>query len=227
MQNILTVIKATSLFAGLEDNEIKELYTSLRMYPQKFKAGAYIQHIEDTYQCLGLVLSGKVHMISEDIWGNRNLIAEFGQGQFYGESHSLTGTPMFFDIVAAEESELLFINILKCIVLAWQAGAAPQKLLGNLFENMLHKKLSYMRKSDILSRRTIREKLSAYLSNEARSRSALIFTIPYNRQQLADYLAVDRSALSKELAKMQKEGILKFCHNKFELIPVQEGKQEE
>ncbi|MCD8360883.1 MAG: cyclic nucleotide-binding domain-containing protein [Acidaminococcaceae bacterium] len=116
MQNILTVIKATSLFAGLEDNEIKELYTSLRMYPQKFKAGTYIQHIEDTYQCLGLVLSGKVHMISEDIWGNRNLIAEFGQGQFYGESHSLTGTPMFFDIVAAEESELLFINILKCIV---------------------------------------------------------------------------------------------------------------
>lgn len=220
MQNLLTILKNTPLFAGVAEQEIKKLYATLKMHQKSFPAGAYIHHSEDTYQYVGLVLSGKVHMIGEDLWGNRNLIAEFDPRQFYGESHSLTGVPMFFDIVAVEASQVLFINLLRAIVFAKQGSAIHQQLLNNLFQIMLHKKLQYMRKADFLSRRSIREKLSAYLSNEARLRGSFNFAIPYNRQQLADFLAVDRSALSKELAKMQREGILKFKLNEFELLPL-------
>lgn len=208
----------SELFKGLEPAEIKALLESLTTTQKNFESGEYVQHINDTYDKIGMVISGSVHMIAEDFWGNRNLIRKFEPLEFYGDAHSLTLLPMFFDIIAVKPSELLFIKTSEIFTPKGKFGLSQQILLKNMISIMSHKKLEYMHKADFLSNRSIRDKISAYLSEQARRKCSNEFQIPYNRQDFADFLAVDRSALSRELAKMQKEGIIKFHKDHFVLI---------
>lgn len=208
----------SELFQGLQAAEIKVLLESLTTKQKKFESGDYVQHINDTYDKIGMVISGSVHMILEDFWGNRNLIRKFEPLEFYGDAHSLTMQPMFFDIVAVKPSELLFIKTSEIFTPKGKFGQPQQILMKNMISIMSHKKLEYMHKADFLSNRSIRDKISAYLSEQARSQKSNEFSIPFNRQEFADFLAVDRSAMSRELAKMQNEGIVKFRKDHFVLI---------
>lgn len=166
---------------------------------------------------IGVVLSGKIHMISEDFWGNQNIIAEFTENALFGEAHSISRKPMFFSLVSVMPSSLLFLNTEKILDIREHRRNEVQKLYHNLMTIIIRKKLNYMKKADILSRRNLREKISSFLSEEYKKKGNSSFTVPYNRQQMADYLSVDRSALSKELSKMKKEGILDYNHNWFML----------
>lgn len=202
----------------MTSEDVDLLIHCLHMWKKTYGIGEYVHHINDTYNSIGFVISGKVHMIAEDFWGNRNLIQEFGELEFYGEAHSMTKQPMFFDIVAVKKSDILFINTDRIITTCHNACHAHQQLIANLMRIMSEKKLGYMHKADFLSKRTTRGKITAFLSEQARIQGTNDFLIPYNRQYLADYLAVDRSALSRELSKMREEGILDFGNNHFILI---------
>ncbi|QNK39633.1 Crp/Fnr family transcriptional regulator [Caproicibacter fermentans] len=206
------------LFSNMTSEDVDLLIHCLHMWKKTYGIGEYVHHINDTYNSIGFVISGKVHMIAEDFWGNRNLIQEFGELEFYGEAHSMTKQPMFFDIVAVKKSDILFINTDRIITTCHNACHAHQQLIANLMRIMSEKKLGYMHKADFLSKRTTRGKITAFLSEQARIQGTNDFLIPYNRQYLADYLAVDRSALSRELSKMREEGILDFGNNHFILI---------
>ena len=205
------------LFYGITEDELSRLEALLSPRIKKASAGEFLSYPEYVIEDIGVVLSGKVHMISEDFWGNQNIIAEFTENTLFGEAHSISRDPMFFSLVAVKPSSLLILNTQKILDIKEHSHCGVQKLYHNLMTIIIRKKLNYMKKADILSRRSLREKISAFLSEQYRKEGASSFTIPYNRQQMADYLSTDRSALSKELSKMKKEGILDYKHNWFRL----------
>lgn len=203
------------LFQDITADELARLDTVLSPRIKKISSGDFLSCPEDVIEDTGIVLDGRIHMISEDFWGNQNIIAEFTENALFGEAHSISRTPMFFSLVAVEPSTLLFFKTQNLLDTACQGDSGALKLYHNLTSIIIQKKLYYMKKTDILSRRNLREKISAFLSEEYQKNGTPSFTIPYNRQQMADYLSVDRSALSKELSKMKKEGILDYKHNWF------------
>lgn len=205
------------LFQGINEDELPRLNTVLSPRIRKTSAGEFLLYPEDVIKDIGIVLSGKIHMISEDFWGNQNIIAEFTENTLFGEAHSISREPMFFSLVSVNPSSLLFLDAEKILDIKEHSYTGMRKLYHNLMTVIIRKKLNYMKKADILSRRSLREKISSFLSEEYQKKGVTSFTIPYNRQQMADYLSADRSALSKELSKMKKEGLLDYKHNWFML----------
>ena len=205
------------LFSGITEDELPGLNALLKPSIRYATEGEFLTYPGDIIKEIGILLDGKIHMVSEDFWGNQNIIAEFTKGSFFGEAHSISGDPMFFSLISVEQTTLLFLNTQRILNSSVHNDTGIQKLYDNLLSAIIQKKLNYMRKADILSRRSLREKVSAFLSEEYQKQSSSSFTIPYDRQQMADYLSVDRSALSRELSKMKKEGILEYRHNQFQL----------
>lgn len=205
------------LFDGITEAELSRLDRILSPRIKEYRAGEFLSHPEDILEEIVIVLQGKVHMVSEDFWGNQNIIAEFTDHSLFGEAHSLSRAPMFFSLAVAKPSTLLSFYAQNLRASGFQNDSALKKLHSNLMNIIIEKKLNYMKKADILSRRSLREKISAFLSEEYRKNGTSSFRIPYDRQQMADYLSSDRSALSKELSKMKQEGILDYNHNWFHL----------
>lgn len=214
-------IAQSQLFQHVETHKLKPLLYQLNFRRKSYRKGEYVHHINDVYGSIGMVLSGKVVMSTTDFWGNRSLIKEFKELEFYGDSHSISKLPMFFDIIAVRNSELLFLDMDKILTPWSDMEDERQRLMINLLNICAHKKLDYMHKADFLSRRTVRDKIKAYLSEQARSNKSNSFTIPFSRQHLADYLAVDRSTLSRELSKMREQGMLEFDDKHFILIKME------
>ena len=150
-----------------------------------------------------------------DLWGSKSILSSISAGQAFAETYALCGDVMMVDAVAAEECEVLFVNI------SAFSGGAPgtvhEKLLRNLLTVSMRKNLSLSQRIFCTTPKTVRGRLLTYFSAQAARSGSLQFEIPFNRQQLADYLNLDRSALSKELCKMRDEGLLTFEKNRFAL----------
>lgn len=215
-------IAQSQLFQHIEKHKLRALLQQLNPRRRSYQKGEYIHHINDVYGSIGVILSGKVAMSTTDFWGNRNLIKEFKELEFYGDSHSISKLPMFFDIIAVRNSELLFLDVDRILTPWNDLEMERQTLMTNLLNICAHKKLDYMHKADYLSRRNVRDKIKAYLSEQARSNKSNSFVIPFNRQHLADYLAVDRSTLSRELSKMKAQGMLEFDDKHFTLMKMEQ-----
>ena len=165
---------------------------------------------------MGLVLNGSVHIIKEDFWGNRDILAEVGVGGLFAENYAfLANVPLEVSVITTEQTEILFLDVRRLISDAIGHRESNLILIKNLLAILAQKNLMLTRKMEYLSQRTTKEKLLSYLSAESQRQKSSQFTIPFNRQQLADYLAVDRSALSASLGKLRDEGILEFNKNRF------------
>lgn len=212
-------LKRTALFGGIEAKEIEAMLTCLDAKTETCKKGRLIYRGGDTTTSVGEVLSGRVHIIREDFWGNRSIISEFGAGQLFGETYALMPyEPMEVSVLAAEDCEILFLDVGRIITVCSSACEFHARLIRNLLLVSAQKNLLLTKKLDFISRRTTREKLLAYLSAQSQQKKSPSFEIPFNRQQLADYLSVDRSAMSGELCRLRDEGVLKFEKNSFELL---------
>lgn len=217
-------LQQTPFLHGLSTAEISKICQGLLLTVKTYHTGEYLHRSGDIYSTIGIILAGKASMISIDFWGNQNLIREFVALDHYGDAHSITKTPMFFDIVATEDSQVAFLDIDQLLHEQNQSDPTYQKLLTNLTLIMAQRKIYYMRNNDLLGKRTTRGKVMAFLTDQARIHNSTSFCIPFNRQHLADFLAVDRSALSRELSKMQNEGIISFKGNCFRLYDNHDGK---
>ena len=212
-------LSKTILFRGIHPDEMKEMLSCLGSEQKNYKKGQYIYRAGDTTQSMGLVLSGNVLIENDDIWGNKSLLYSIGPGQFFGETYaSLPGEPLMVNVLARQDSEILFINISRLMKVCPNTCSHHSKLIQNLLTISAQKNLNLSRRIFHTSAKTIRGRLLSYLSFEALRQGKYEFYIPYNRQQLADYLSVDRSALSNELSKMQIEGILITEKNYFQLL---------
>ena len=206
---------ASPLFQGLSAEEWAALEQSGCLRTKSYPRHAVIFHAGEQVHALGVVLRGTVHIENLDLWGSKSILSSISAGQAFAEPYALCGDVMMVDTVAAEECEVLFVNI------STFSGGAPgtvhEKLLRNLLTVSMRKNLSLSQRIFCTTPKTVRGRLLTYFSAQAARSGSLQFEIPFNRQQLADYLNLDRSALSKELCKMRDEGLLTFEKNRFAL----------
>ena len=219
MQKYLPILRSCPFFNGMRDDEILSILHCVQASTVARPRGAYILRAGDTTEVMGLVLSGSVLILQEDLWGHRNILSKCTAGDFFGEPYAATsGAVLNVNAVAEDDCELLFLNVKRLLMSCPTACGHHQKLIRNLVSVLANRLLVFNDKITHVSKRSTREKLLSYLSSESVRQASLSFDIPFDRQQLADYLCVDRAAMSVELSKLQKEGILKTKRRHFELI---------
>lgn len=219
MSNCLEILQSTALFNGIETFDLESLLSCLSAKVARYKKGQTVFFNGESIECFGIVLSGQVQVIQEDYYGNRSILSNIGRGNLFGESFAFAEVKMLpVSVIATTESELLFINSHRLTVLCTNACEFHSKLIENMLNIVSRKNVALMQKIEFTSKRTTREKLLAYLSAEARKAGSSCFTIPFNRQELADYLSVERSAMSAELSKLRNEGVVNFHKNQFEFL---------
>ncbi len=218
MRNITDALDKMPLFQGIAKAELSQLITCLSGGERKYEKGQIIFMAGDTPKHLGVVLEGNVRVFREDLLGNRTILGEFGPGDLFGETFALARAEALpVTVAATQPSQILLIE-------GWRVtGTCPHccgfhnRLIENMMAILARKNLLLTEKMEIMAKRTTRDKLLYYLSSQSQRTGNLTFLIPFNRQELADYLCVDRSAMSSELGKLQKEGILTFERNSFTL----------
>ena len=213
-----TLLANTALFRGTSSLEAEAMLNCLGAMERGYAKGEQIYHSGDYVTDLGMVLSGSILIQTDDLWGNTTVLDKIGPGQIFAETYAcVPGEPLMVDVVAAEESQVLFLNVERVLQVCPATCAPHSKLVRNLLLLSAQKKLNLSRKIFHTASKTIRGRLLSYLSYQARRSGSPSFTVPFNRQQLADYLNVERSALSNELSKMQRDGLLVVERNRFTL----------
>ncbi|MDO4564275.1 MAG: Crp/Fnr family transcriptional regulator [Clostridia bacterium] len=208
----------TMLFRGASADEIVSMLHCLGAYERPFQKGEQVLRAGDCVESMGLVLTGSVNIEIDDLWGNKTILGRAESGQLFAETYAcIPGEPLMVSVVAAEKSLILFMKVSKLITTCQSSCAHHNRLIQNLLQISAQKNLSLSRRSLHTSQKTIRGRLLSYLSEQAKQAGSYSFTVPFNRQQLADYLGVDRSALSNELSKMQRDGILTCNKSNFTL----------
>ena len=219
MKEYLAVLKNTPMFAGVEEAGITAMLDCLHARLRRYPKGAYVFRQGDRMEEIPILVQGCLHIQRDDYWGSRSILGRLGPGEMFGEAYAAPDSePLRNDVAAVEDSAVVFFDVRR--VLGGCAAACPYhtQVVQNLFFALCGKNRTLVQKLGYLSQRTTRDKLISYLSGEARRQNSADFTIPFNRQQLADYLSVDRSAMSSELCKLRDEGLLTFRKNHFTLL---------
>ena len=218
MKEFVPVLKQTKLFAGVEEEDVFSMLSCLGARLRTYKKGEYVLRQGQNLSDILVLAEGGLHIQRDDYWGNRSILGHIGVGEIFGEAYaSPESGALLNDVVAVENSSVFFFDVKRVITTCSSACRFHTLVVQNLFFAISEKNRSLVQKLDYLSRRTTREKLISYLSEEAKKQNSSYFTIPFNRQQLADYLSVDRSAMSNELCKMRDDGLLEFEKNRFKL----------
>ena len=210
------ILRSSRLFSGIFDDSLAAVLSCLSPREESFQKDAFLLHAGDTTESIGFVLSGSALIIQEDVWGNRNIASRVEPGQTFAAAFACApGSVLNVSVIAETSVAAMFLNVHRILHVCPSAcshhSQIIQNLLGELSENNLHlgEKLIHM------GQRTTRAKLMSFFSAEAQRLGTYTFDISFSRQQLADYLAVERSGLSTELGKMRSEGLLDFHRNHF------------
>ena len=183
-----------------------------------YKKDEFILSAGDEVSSLGLMLAGRCHIVKDDFWGSRNIVAEVDPGEIFAESFACAaGAELSVSVLAAEDAAVMFMDARRAMSVCSSACPFHTRLIRNLLAVLAAKNLQMNEKLGHVTQRSTRKKLLSYLSSAAQKSGADSFEIPFNRQELADYLAADRSALSAELCRMRDEGLLEFDRNHFVL----------
>lgn len=217
------LLKNTMIFHGMSEEEITAAMRGLPAAEKKYKKGSTILHAGETTDRMGLVLSGSVTIENYDVSGNKTILSHIGKNQFFAETYAiLPNEPMLVDVVANEDCRILFLRIGSL-----RSGFLKQevwtfKLVSNLLTISAYKNLALSLRSFHTAPKTIRGRISSYLNIVSLQTGKKEFDIPFDRQQMADYLNIERTALSKELRKMKNDGLIDFQKNHFLLKATQE-----
>ena len=209
MRESMDLLCQSPLFQGMGLPDLEQMLPCLGSRTLKAQRGALIFHAGEPARWVGLVLAGSVHIIQEDYYGKRNILATVRPPELFGEAFACAGVEALpVSAEAAQDSQVLLLDCQRVIHTCSDACVFHQRLATNLLRIVARKNLMLTRKLALLSKRTTKEKLMAYLMEQARLAGSAAFTLPYDRQTLADYLGVDRSAMSAELSKLRHAGLL-------------------
>lgn len=219
MKNFISLLEKTVLFQGLTEPELTSILQCQSPHYRHYAKHDYLLHTGERAHSIGIVLEGSVTILKEDHWGNRNILSKLGPGQLFAEVYACTqDEPMDVSVMTDDGATVLFLNARRILTICPSACAFHALLIRNLLSVMAQKNLRLNAKLTHLTQRTTRDKLLSYLSEECLKQGSSTFEIPFDRQQLADYLSVNRSALSKELSMLKEEGLIQFRKNKFTLL---------
>lgn len=208
----------TPLFRGISEDEIAELLHCLVPREGKFQKDEVIFRAGSPVNEIGLVESGSVNIVVNLYWGNSIIFGHVGKGEVFAENFAaIPGKELVCDVVACAETEVLFLNMQKLLTTCERACAFHTRLIQNMLRISAQKNLNMSSRMMHTASRSLRERLLSYFSEQALEHRSPHFTIPFNRQQLAEYLGVNRSAMSNELSKMQEDGFLTYRRNEFTL----------
>lgn len=213
----LEAFHSCSLFAGLTRDEIVELLDELVAQEVTYRKHEFVLHLADCPRYVGVLIEGKADITQEDFWGNRNLIAQLHPGQIFAESFAFTNSETTVAVQAQQDSTVVWLDPRRIFQSDSSTDTYRIKIAENLIGLFARKNRYLNQKLRHISQRTTKEKLLSYLSSVARANSSDTFTIPFDRQQLADYLSVERSAMCSELSKLQKQGYLTYHRSTFTL----------
>ncbi len=219
MKNYIHILKKTKLFAGVGDDEISAMLSCLGARLYNYKKGEYVLRQGEHLSDIIVLVEGNLHIQKDDYWGNRSILGQVDVGEMFGEAYVAPESgALLNDVVATENSTVIFFDVRKIITTCSSGCRFHYMIVQNMFFAISDKNRKLVQKLGHMSKRTTREKLISYLSEESKKQNSSNFTIPFNRQQLADFLSVDRSAMSNELCKMRDEGLIEFDKNYFKLF---------
>lgn len=219
MNKYFDIMRKCPLFNNIEDDNLLPMLSCIGANIKHYCKNEYVFTEGEPAEYIGLVLKGSVQIEQTDYFGNRNIVAIIDESELFGESFACADIDLIpVNAVANKDSEIMFLNSKNITKTCCNNCEFHQQIIYNLMKLIAKKNLMFHQKIEITSKRTTREKLMTYLMIQAKKADCNSFIIPYNRQQLADFLEVDRSGLSLEISKLRKEGILKSDKNYFELI---------
>ena len=219
MENYIDLLLSTGLFSGVSHDSLSAMLGCLSPRKLQLKKGETILAAGQTTDSFGIVLEGSVLIMQEDYWGNRNILSALGPGELFAETFAATpDAPLNVSAVADIPTVLLMFNMRRVLTTCPSACPHHRRIVENMLGEMAVKNRRLNEKLTHVSQRSTRQKILSYLSAEAQRRRTSIFEIPFNRQQLADYLSVERSALSTELGKLKAEGLLDYHRSSFRMI---------
>ncbi len=214
----LKIINQSELFIGYESHELMLILGCLNAQIKEYQKNQMVFSQGTVIDKIGIVITGTLQLQQTDLFGNNNILTSLGSRNIFGESYAGSGLPIPIEVVASQESTVLFIDYEKIIHPCTKNCIDHSNLVTMMVRLLSIKNMFLTEKIAILSKRTTREKLLHYLNGESKRHQAKTFTIPFNRQGLADYLVVDRSAMSAELSKLKKEGIIEYHKSTFRVL---------
>ena len=224
MKDFLAVIRSSQLFSGISEVETVAMLSCLGAEKKDFPKESFVLRAGDRVDSIGLVLSGSVLIIQDDIWGNRNILHKAIPGQSFAAAFACApGSVPNVSVIAETPVSIMFLNVKRILDICPSACTHHSRIIRNLLGELAEKNLRLGEKLSHMGQRSTRAKLMSYFSAEAQRLGKCEFDIPFSRQQLADYLGVERSGLSLELGKLRSEGLLDFNKNHFTLKLLADG----
>ncbi len=216
MKEFLSILQSSKLFSDISKKELTAILSCLEAKKVDFPKEAFVLRAGESIKSVGLVLSGSVMIIQEDIWGNRNILSKAEPGQTFAAAFACApNSRLNVSVISETTVTVMFFNVKRILNVCPSACAHHSRLIRNLLSELAEKNLRFGEKLTHMGQRSTRAKIMSYLSAEAQRLGKYEFDIPFSRQQLADYLAVERSGLSSELGKMRGEGLLDFHKSHF------------
>ena len=218
MEDILCEVQSP-LFHGIKPEERKAMLGCIGYHIGAFRKGDIVAFEEENIKHIGIILSGSVDMVKEDLWGNRTMLVRMRRDELFGETFACgRDNQSVVTFLVSEDAQILFIPFDRVMHSCTMACVFHHRLIENMVSIIADKNRDLMRKVEVVSKRTIREKLLAYLSIQALTQKSRYFEIPLGRMELAEYLCVDRSALTRELVRMKEDGLIDYDRNCFRIL---------
>ena len=219
MKNYIPALKKCGLFEEIEEENLTAMLDCLgaKVFSVKKDMTIFCEGTPAKY--IGLILSGAVQMVQDDFYGNRSIVTSIGENGLFGESFACAGiTSLPVSFIASKDCEIMLIDCKRITYTCCNACSFHKQVIFNLLHLVARKNLDFHQKIEITSKRSTKEKLMTYLLSVAKQTGSSSFTIPYDRQALADYLGVERSAMSSEIGKLRKEGIIECQKSHFTIL---------
>ena len=218
MEHILREVHSP-LFSGIQPEELDAMLGCIGYHIGRFRRGEIVAFEAEHIRHIGIVMSGSVDMIKEDLWGNKTMLVRMHRDELFGETFACGSDKLsVVTFLVSEDAKILFIPFDRVMHSCTMACRFHHRLIENMVSIIANKNRDLMRKVEVVSKRTIREKILAYLSIQAQVQDSRYFEIPLGRVELAEYLCVDRSALTRELAKMKADGLIDYDRNCFRIL---------
>lgn len=219
MNQYIPILQRSALFRGLSPAELERLLQTQPPVCRTYQKKEYLFHAGEQIDVFGLVVEGSVTVMKEDFWGNRNILAKIQPGELFAETYAIAADQVLgVSVMTDDGATVLFFHMGEFLAPRLEADKLSSQILRNLLQVITQKNLQLNAKLTHLTQRSTKEKLLSYLSGESLRQGRSEFDIPFNRQQLADYLSVNRSAMSQELCQLRDEGRIQFWRNHFVLL---------
>lgn len=219
MDKYFSAISSSKLFANIKEDDLKALLNCMGSWVKTYAKGEYIAIEQAEMHNIGFILSGKVDMIKEDLWGNKTILVRMGYQDIFGETFACGDNHLSeVTFLAVDDTAVLFMPFDRVMRSCNLVCNFHHRLIENMVILIAEKNVELMRKVEVTTKKTLREKILAYLSQQSQIMNDSNFEIPLGRLELADYLCADRSALTRELAKMKKDGLIDYNRNTFKIL---------